>query len=244
MGTGENVPEYDKASITYQGSTLCLTPEWLEYSLSESRHKLGVECIDVVLLTQPELFLLDARDRNARYRDILDQEIETLLIKAFTQLEEEYRKGHIQYYGVVSATLGHPGDSIEHLSPALILRAAQKAGGKDHRCRVLQGPLNFLEPGLLDWQNASTKEEDPISVAEYLSQKSVTLLTHRPLNASQGSKLHRFEPVPPTAPSEDFETALEDLKEVEATLRDSFNLPFDSARRKSLSRIYFISQMN
>ena len=93
-------------------------PEWLEYSLFESRHKLGVDCIDVVLLTQPELFLLDARDRNARYRDILDQEIETLLIKAFTQLEEEYRKGHIQYYGVVSATLGHPGDSIEHLSPA------------------------------------------------------------------------------------------------------------------------------
>ena len=221
----KSTPEYDQASITYQGSTLCLTPEWLEYSLSESRHKLGVDCIDVVLLTQPELFLLDARDRNARYRDILDQEIETLLTKAFTQLEEEYRKGHIQYYGVVSATLGHPGDSIEHLSPALILRAAQKAGGKNHRCRVLQGPLNFLEPGLLDWQNASTKEEDPISVAEYLSQENVTLLTHRPLNASQGSKLHRFEPVPPTGPSEDFETALGNLKEVEATLRDSFNLP-------------------
>ena len=221
----KSIPNYDQASITYQGSTLCLTPEWLEYSLFESRHKLGVDCIDVVLLTQPELFLLDARDRNARYRDILDQEIETLLIKAFTQLEEEYRKGHIQYYGVVSATLGHPGDSIEHLSPALILRAAQKAGGKNHRCRVLQGPLNFLETGLLDWQNASTKEEDPISVAEYLSQENMTLLTHRPLNASQGSKLHRFESVPSSSPSEDFETALGNLKEVEATLRDSFNLP-------------------
>ena len=221
----KSTPNYDQASITYQGSTLCLTPEWLEYSLFESRHKLGVDCIDVVLLTQPELFLLDARDRNARYRDILDQEIETLLIKAFTQLERSIVKGHIQYYGVVSATLGHPGDSIEHLSPALILRAAQKAGGKSHRCRVLQGPLKFLETGLLDWQNASTKEEDPISVAEYLSQENMTLLTHRPLNASQGSKLHRFESVPSSSPSEDFETALGNLKEVEATLRDSFNLP-------------------
>ena len=62
-------------------------------------------------------------------------------------------------------------------------------------------------------------------MAEYLSQEDVTLLTHRPLNASQGSKLHRFEPVPSTSPSEDFETALGNLKEVGSDLRDSFNLP-------------------
>ena len=216
-------------------------PEWLEYSLFESRHKLGVDCIDVVLLTQPELFLLDARDRNARYRDILDQEIETLLIKAFTQLEEEYRKGHIQYYGVVSATLGHPGDSIEHLSPALILRAAQKAGGKSHRCRVLQGPLNFLETGLLDWQNASTKEEDPISVAEYLSQENMTLLTHRPLNASQGSKnFIASNRSLPRVLQKTSKRHLETSKKLKRHYATRLIFQFDSARRKYHSRTYFI----
>ena len=108
----------------------------------------------------------------------------------------------------------------------------------------LQGPLNFLETGLLDWQNASTKEEDPISVAEYLSQENVTLLTHRPLNASQGSKLHRFEPVPSSPLPKTLKRHLETSKKLKQHSAIRLIFQFDSARRKYHSRTYFISQMN
>lgn len=215
----------EKSSVSYQGSTLCLDPQWLDRSLSESRNQLGLECIDVALLAQPELFLLEARERNAKYRDLLDEELEKLLLSAFEFLEEQCRLGRIQYYGVVSGTLGHHGDAVEHLSPELIVRAATTAGGPNHRCRVVQAPLNLLETGLLDWQNASAKSSDPVSAAEFFAQNNITVLSHRPLNASQGAKLHRFAPLPSPSKEVDFQTALGTLKEVESTLRDAFNLP-------------------
>ena len=218
-------PNFDKSSVSHQGSTLCLAPEWLDMGLSNSLSDLGVECIDIALVAQPELFLLEARERNAKYRDLLDRELEALLVPAFEFLEKQCDAGRIQFYGVASGTLGLHGDSIEHLSPDLIQRAANAAGGAKHRCRVLQAPLNLLETGILDWQNAAAKSADPVSAAEFILQNDMTLLTHRPLNAAQGSKLHRFAPLPANTTALDFKEAIKTLKQVEETLRDAFNLP-------------------
>ena len=219
------VDAFKETSITHSGSTLCLHPEWIRKSLEHSLQTVGIQCMDVALVSQPELFLLDARDRNARFRDILDSEISNLLVGAFKELEQQCKQGKIKYYGVVSNTFGNHADGVEHLSPKLILDAAQEAGGVHHRCRVMQFPLNLLERGILDWQNASSKVDDPISVAEFLQESNISMLGHRPLNAAQGQKLHRFATLPEEKEAPELSAALAQLKDVEATLRESFDLP-------------------
>jgi aryl-alcohol dehydrogenase-like predicted oxidoreductase len=153
---------------------VCLAPEFIAHSLAGSTQRLGAPP-DVVLLHNPELVLADMHRRGALSDAAIDSFYERMLPRAFAALEAQL-PGLSCYGVSANTTgcrwgaLGGANER-EALDLRRTLDAAAKAakaasleggggGGRDggearggrgggeaqHRCRVLQMPLNLLEP--------------------------------------------------------------------------------------------------
>jgi len=85
-----------------EGIWHCIHPEFLETQIELSRERVQFDIIDVFLLHNPEYFLnhqsqhktVDASDHAEFYRRIRE---------AFCFLEEEVRKGQLQWHGIGGA---------------------------------------------------------------------------------------------------------------------------------------------
>lgn len=112
----------------------CLKPAFLSDQISRSRANLGVECIDVFYVHNPEQ-QLDALDR----RQFLDT-----LRSAFVELESQVASGAVAMYGCATWNgFRSFAASRNHLSLAEIVDVARDAGGSDHHFRVVQLPVNL-----------------------------------------------------------------------------------------------------
>ena len=112
----------------------CITPAFLANQIQRSRANLGVECIDVYYLHNPEQ-QLDRLDRSRFLGAMAD---------AFATLESEVARGHIASYGCATWNGFRTfAASRNHLSLAELVEVAQKAGGKNHHFRVVQLPVNL-----------------------------------------------------------------------------------------------------
>ncbi len=155
----------------------CIHPDFLENQISSSLERLGVECLDVLLLHNPEYFLKAGGD-HAEYYDRIQQ--------AFEYLESEVKRGRIQHYGVSSNTFVESRESPEFTSLEVILEIA-KGLGDDHRFSVIQFPLNLFEPGaVLDQNNLGG------TVLQLALQNGLGTLSNRPLNAFLEGELVRL----------------------------------------------------
>src|SRR5690606_13278571 len=72
----------------------CIHPDFVAAQLEESLERLGLERLDVLLLHNPEYFLLDAADRNTPV-EAARAEYERRLEAAFQRLEGLVREGRI-----------------------------------------------------------------------------------------------------------------------------------------------------
>ena len=153
---------------------VCLAPEFIAHSLAGSTRRLGAPP-DVVLLHNPELVLADMHRRGALSDAAIDSFYKRMLPRAFAALEAQL-PGLSCYGVSANTTgcrwgaLGGANER-EALDLRRTLDAAAKAakatsleggggGGREggearggrgggeaqHRCRVLQMPLNLLEP--------------------------------------------------------------------------------------------------
>jgi uncharacterized protein len=163
-----------------------ISPQFLEEQITRSLERLKLDCIDVFLLHNPEYYLKAAQQRDSYYARIQ---------KAFTYLEEEVKKGRIQYYGVSSNTFVETDSASEFTSLERVYDAAVAAAGggkpKSMRFAVIQFPFNLIESGA-----ALVKNNSQQTVLEFARDKKLATLTNRPLNAIARGRLTRLSSFP------------------------------------------------
>jgi aryl-alcohol dehydrogenase-like predicted oxidoreductase len=128
----------------------CLSPLFLRAMLEQSLHNLGVRCIDVYYLHNPES-QLRAVDRAVFHERLL---------AAFTMLEEAADQGLIRYYGLATWN----GFRVSHTAPDYLSVSdvnalARKGRGMKHRCRFIQLPLNLALPEAVMLHNQVVSNE-------------------------------------------------------------------------------------
>lgn len=112
----------------------CLTQRYLADQIGRSRRNLGIECIDVYYLHNPEQQLEVIE--SAQFRDVIRA--------AFTTLEEQVSRGAIGVYGCATwQGFRVPPSSRNHLGLEALLEIAVEAGGKGHHFRAIQLPVNL-----------------------------------------------------------------------------------------------------
>lgn len=138
-----------------------LTPDWLDAFFSNIAYNTRLECVDVILLEGIHT-LYDGRPQ-----EHIDDDIALL----FAYLERQAAAGVLQYYGICSPHLAPP---IVRNRPAMpadaavpdefrnppkepdtlnlyhLLHIAERVGGKSHRFRFVQYPVNFTASQAID----------------------------------------------------------------------------------------------
>jgi aryl-alcohol dehydrogenase-like predicted oxidoreductase len=139
----------------------CVTPRFLADQIERSRSNLGVECIDIFYLHNPEQ-QLDTLDRT-RFLGVMRD--------AFAELESHVADGRIAAYGCATWTGFRVfAANRNYLSLPELLSVAQDAGGKDHHFRAIQLPVNLAmtEAVRAPTQHIDGKNVDLLSLARDL----------------------------------------------------------------------------
>jgi aryl-alcohol dehydrogenase-like predicted oxidoreductase len=118
----------------------CMTPRYLADQLDRSLANLGVECIDVFYLHNPETQL----------DEIPASEFRERIADAFQFLESGVAAGKIAAYGVATwNAFREDSNKKGYLSLAAMEEIAREAGGTNHHLRFVQLPLNLAMPEAL-----------------------------------------------------------------------------------------------
>lgn len=171
----------------------CIHPVFIADQLGRSLERLGVEKIDVYLLHNPEYFFTDAMKRHTDSPlATLREEFYDRIRRAFSQLEEEVRRGRIGSYGVSSNTFVVPAGHPEATSLERMWRLAGDLS-PDHHFAVAQLPANLFETGAMTTPN---NEAGDRTALEFAREKDLAVLVNRPLNAFYRDQLIRLADVP------------------------------------------------
>ncbi|MGA8765935.1 MAG: aldo/keto reductase [Candidatus Acidiferrales bacterium] len=118
----------------------CMTPRYLADQLDRSRRNLGVECVDVFYLHNPETQLSDVSRDEFRRR----------IGEAFKFLESSVAAGKIGAYGLATWNAFRDDPKSQgYLSLAAMEEIAREEGGLEHHFRFVQLPLNLAMPEAL-----------------------------------------------------------------------------------------------
>jgi aryl-alcohol dehydrogenase-like predicted oxidoreductase len=116
------------------GGAHAMTPRFLDDQIGRSRRNLGLDCIDLYYLHNPETQL------GAVARTEFTSRIRT----AFEALESQVSAGRIVRYGVATWNgFRRPPEAPDHLSLQALVRAAESVAGADHHFRAIQLPYNL-----------------------------------------------------------------------------------------------------
>jgi len=156
----------------------CMTPKFLKNQLGRSLKNLGVECIDVYYLHNPETQLAE----------ILKEEFLNRVREAFIFLESAVEAGEIQYYGMATWN-GFRQDARARDAMQLgeIVQIAQEIAGGRHHFRFVQLPFNLGMTEALTLGNQSVRGRDR-TVMEAASELDVTLIASASLLQGQVAK--------------------------------------------------------
>jgi len=157
----------------------CLSPDWIEEEITGSLDRMGLECIDVLLLHCPEFATKAA--------DVDMNEVYARIKKACEYLEKEVGRGRIRRYGITAAFYPLRPSDPQHL----VMKSVLESLPPSHHFEVLQFPLNFAEPQSL-WQGqcARNPEGGPLaqgaglgpSLVELCKEHGIATLVNRPLD--------------------------------------------------------------
>lgn len=129
------------------GGCHAIAPAFLSNQLSRSLANLGVDCVDVYYLHNPETQL----------GDVAREELDRRLRAAFEFLESAVVSGRIRFYGMATwSGLRQPEDAADYLSLAAIEQIAREVAGAMHRFRFVQVPYN------LGMTEALTRANQPV----------------------------------------------------------------------------------
>ena len=146
------------------GGSHCMTPAYLQSQLDQSRSNLGIECIDVYYIHNPESQLGYVAEEEFYYR----------LRAAFEALEKNREQGALRMYGVATWNgFRVPADSNDYHSLTRMVEIAKDIGGDEHGFRFMQLPYNLAMPEALTLGNHTT-EKDHVSVLEAAASLGIT----------------------------------------------------------------------
>ena len=158
----ENFVERGIADFTdLIGGSHCLTPDYLQSQIDQSRQNMNLDTIDVFYVHNPETQL----------SEVTKVDFEVNLTLAFRQLEKNRQAGKIKFYGVASwnGFRLQPNERNYH-SLEKMWKIAENAGGSDHGLRFIQLPFNLAMPEALLFRNQQLNGEvfSTMEVAEKL----------------------------------------------------------------------------
>jgi aryl-alcohol dehydrogenase-like predicted oxidoreductase len=157
------------------GGSHCMTPSFLEDQLGRSLKNLGIECVDLYYLHNPESQLSEVSkpDFLERVRD------------AFLYLESAAASGKIQFYGMATWNgFRQEARARDAMQLAEIEEIARDIAGEKHRFRFVQLPFNLAMPEALTLGNQSIGGSDR-TVMEAASELNITLIASASLLQGQ-----------------------------------------------------------
>ncbi len=174
-----------------EGLEHCIHPEFLRDQLNRSLDRLKLKTLDFYLLHNPEYYLEWAQ-KKGHAPAAVRTEYYGRIRKAFEYLEEEVVRGRIRYYGVSSNSFPAAADQADFTCLATLWDIAESLDAS-HHFRLVQLPLNLMEPGAVLEKNQPGGD----SALDFAQHKGLGVLVNRPLNAFYNNQLIRLAQVPP-----------------------------------------------
>ena len=129
----------------------CMTPKFLKDQLGRSLKNLGVECVDVYYLHNPETQL----------SEIAKPEFLQRVRTAFEFLESAVEAGEIRYYGMATWNgFRQEPRARDAMQLAEIAQIAQEIAGGMHHFRFVQLPFNLGMPEALTLGNQKQRDRE------------------------------------------------------------------------------------
>ena len=150
----------------FVGGSHCMTPAYLQNQLDQSLRNLGLECIDVYYIHNPE----------SQLGEVSEAEFYSRVKLAFERLEQNRKEGKLAYYGVATWNgFRTAGGSPQHHSLVRLVEIAREAGGDSHGFRFIQMPFNLAMTEATTLAN-ETIDGALITVAEAAGRLGVTVV--------------------------------------------------------------------
>lgn len=151
----------------FVGGSHCMTPSYLQNQLDQSLRNMGLECVDVYYIHNPE----------SQLAAVSEDEFYARLRAAFELLEKNRKQEKLKFYGVATwngfrVPLGSSGyHSLERM-----VSIAREVGGESHGFRFIQLPFNLAMPEALTLSNQMVGGEQ-LSVLEAAAALGVTVIS-------------------------------------------------------------------
>jgi aryl-alcohol dehydrogenase-like predicted oxidoreductase len=157
------------------GGSHCMTPRFLQNQLDRSLRNLGVDCIDVYYLHNPE----------SQLSEVSKPEFLKRVRDAFQYLESAALRGKIQYYGMATWNgFRQEAGARDSMQLAEIEEIAHQLAGGTHRFRFVQLPFNLGMTEALTLGNQSIKGQVK-TVMEAANELNITLMASASLLQGQ-----------------------------------------------------------
>lgn len=166
----------------------CMSPSFLENQIGASLKNLGIDCIDLYSIHNPEIQLAEVGEEAFYQR----------LVKAFILFEKMAEEKKIRRYGI--ATWNGFRMKKGALQLEKILECARSAGGAQHRFKAIQLPYNLVMLEAIKVKN-QVFEEEKRTIWEAAAKAKISLLVSAPL--MQGKVLALRQQVFEKLPSEE-----------------------------------------
>jgi aryl-alcohol dehydrogenase-like predicted oxidoreductase len=149
----------------------CMAPAYLERMIALSCQNLGVDCIDIYYLHNPETQSIAISAETFRAR----------LLDAFETLELAVERGQIGSYGLATWTAFRAlPDAPDYLSLTEIVGLATEVGGQNHNLRYVQLPYNLFMTEAYAFENQQLGEAF-LSAIEAAAELGLTVMVSAPL---------------------------------------------------------------
>ncbi len=149
------------------GGSPCMAPGYLRHQVAQSLRNMGVACVDVYYVHNPE----------SQLSSVAREEFERRLRAAFEALEGERVAGRLRHYGVATWNGFRVQQNTRgYHSLGRMLEMAREAGGDDHGFRFVQLPFNLAMPEALVLENQRV-EGRAMSTIEAAQALGVTVVS-------------------------------------------------------------------
>lgn len=160
------------------GGGHCMTPKFLKNQLGRSLKNLGVECIDIYYLHNPESQMAEVPKP-----DFLER-----VREAFTFLEAAVDAGEIQYYGMATWNgFRQAAGARDAMQLGELAQIAQEIAGGRHHFRFVQLPFNLGMTEALTLGNQAVNARNR-TVMEAASDLDISLIASASLLQGQVAK--------------------------------------------------------
>ena len=148
------------------GGSHCMTPAYLQNQLDQSLRNMGIECVDVYYIHNPE----------SQLGYVSESAFYSRLKLAFERLEQNREQGKLANYGVATWNgFRVAPDSGGHHSLVRIVETAREIAGDDHGFRFIQLPFNLAMPEAATLAN-ETLDGKAMPVLEAANRLGVTVI--------------------------------------------------------------------